>query len=143
VSAYMIGEFAGKLGLGWLGDKYGIDRAVTWVTLFGMVGLAGLFFAARFGPVYALGCALLFGPMTATGSVGLTMLINNTFGETLYPRYYPYMSIASTVAFAVGAPILGFMYDFLGSWEITFAAALIGLGASLILLKSAKKLQNK
>ena len=143
VSAYMVGEFAGKLGLGWLGDKYGIDRAVTWVTLFGMFGLFGLFFAAKFGPIYALVCALIFGPMTATGSVGLTMLVSNTFGEALYPRYYPYMSIASTVAYAVGAPILGFMYDFLGSWEITFAAALIGLGTALILLKNAKKLQNK
>lgn len=143
VSAYMTGEFVGKLGLGWLNDKYGINRAVLLVTSIGMVGIVGLFFVGSMGPQFGLLCALLFGPMTATTSVGYTLIANNTFGAKLYPRYYPYMSMASTVAFSVGSPLLGFMYDFTGTWRTAYIMVLCGLAISLVLLTISTKMMAK
>jgi len=143
VSAYMTGEFVGKLGLGWLNDKYGINRAVLLVTSIGMVGIVGLFFVGSMGPQFGLLCALLFGPMTATTSVGYTLIANNTFGAKLYPRYYPYMSMASTVAFSVGSPLLGFMYDFTGTWRTAYIMVLCGLAISLVLLTVSTKMMAK
>lgn len=134
VSAYLAGEFIGKLCIGWLNDKYGINRAVLMVVLIGMLGIVGLFFVEQLGPHFGLLCGLLFGPMTATTSVGFTLIANNTFGPELYPRYYPYMSIASTVAFSVGAPIIGFMYDFTGTWSLSYGIVLGGLALALVLL---------
>lgn len=135
VSAYLAGEFAGKLCIGWLNDKYGINRAVFLVVAVGMLGIAGLFFVEELGPNFGLLCALLFGPMTATTSVGFTLIANNTFGPELYPRYYPYMSIASTVAFSIGSPIIGFMYDLSGTWALSYGIVLGGLVLALALLK--------
>ena len=143
VSAYMTGEFVGKLGLGWLNDKYGINRAVLLVTSIGMVGIVGLFFVGSMGPTFGLLCALLFGPMTATTSVGYTLIANNTFGAKLYPRYYPYMSMASTVAFSVGSPLLGYMYDFTGTWSAAYVMVLCGLAISLVLLTVSTKMMAK
>ncbi len=143
VSAYMAGEFVGKLGLGFLNDKYGINRAVYMVTALGMVGIAGLFFVGGMGPGFGLLCALCFGPMTATTSVGYTLIANNTFGPRLYPRYYPYMSMASTVAFSVGSPLLGYIFDFTGSWSAAYVMVLGGLGISLVLLTVSTKMMAK
>jgi len=143
VSAYMTGEFVGKLGLGWLNDRYGINRAVLLVTSIGMAGIVGLFFVGSMGPQFGLLCALLFGPMTATTSVGYTLIANNTFGAKLYPRYYPYMSMASTVAFSVGSPLLGFMYDFTGTWRTAYIMVLCGLAISLVLLTVSTKMMAK
>ena len=134
VSAYMTGEFIGKLGLGWLNDRYGINRAVYMVTSLGIVGIIGLFFVGSFGPGFGLLCALLFGPMTATTSVGFTLIANNTFGPRRYPRYYPYMSMASTAAFSVGSPLLGYIFDFTGSWNAAYIMVLCGLSIALVLL---------
>lgn len=144
VSGYMTGEFLGKLGLGWLNDKYGINRAVYMVTALGMVGIVGLFFVGSFGPAFGLLCALLFGPMTATTSVGFTLIANNTFGPKKYPRYYPYMSMASTAAFSVGSPLLGYMYDFTGTWNTAYVMVLGGLAIALFLLTiSTKKMEKE
>ncbi len=144
VSAYMTGEFVGKLGLGWLNDKYGINRAVYMVTALGMVGVAGLFFVGSMGPQFGLLCALLFGPMTATTSVGFTLIANNTFGPKRYPRYYPYMSMASTAAFSVGSPLLGYIFDFTGSWNMAYVMVLCGLAVSLVLLTvSTKRMESE
>jgi len=95
------------------------------------------------GPQFGLLCALLFGPMTATTSVGYTLIANNTFGAKLYPRYYPYMSMASTVAFSVGSPLLGFMYDFTGTWRTAYIMVLCGLAISLVLLTVSTKMMAK
>ena len=143
VSAYMTGEFVGKLGLGWLNDRWGINRAVLLVTSVGMVGIVGLCFVGSFGPQFGLLCALFFGPMTATTSVGYTLIANNTFGAKLYPRYYPYMSMASTMAFSVGSPMLGYMYDFTGKWNPALIMVLCGLILSLVLLTVSTKMMTK
>ncbi|MBQ5814196.1 MAG: MFS transporter [Clostridia bacterium] len=143
VSAYMTGEFVGKLGLGWLNDKYGINRAVFMVTSIGMIGVLGLFFVGELGPTFGLICGLLFGPMTATTSVGYTLIANNTFGPSLYPRYYPYMSMASTIAFSVGSPMMGFLFDFTGSWNAAYCFVLCGLAVSMFLLNVSTKMMAK
>lgn len=140
VSAYLAGEFIGKLCIGWLNDKYGINRAVFAVVAIGMLGIVGLFFVERLGPNFGLLCGLLFGPMTATTSVGFTLIANNTFGPELYPRYYPYMSIASTVAFSIGSPVIGFMYDFTGTWGLSYVMVLGGLVLALVLLTVSTKM---
>jgi len=142
VSAYLAGEFIGKLCIGWLNDKYGINRAVLAVVSIGMLGIVGLFFVEQLGPNFGLLCGLLFGPMTATTSVGFTLIANNTFGPELYPRYYPYMSIASTVAFSVGSPIIGFMYDFTGTWGLSYVIVLGGLALALVLLTVSTKMMT-
>jgi len=110
------------------------------VTVFGMIGIFGLFFADRFGANFGILCSLLFGPMTATTSVGFTLIANNTFGSELYPRYYPYMSIASNIAFSVGSPLIGFMFDFTGGWAVSYIFVLVSLVISLMLLTTASKM---
>jgi hypothetical protein len=81
--------------------------------------------------------------MTATTSVGYTLIANNTFGAKLYPRYYPYMSMASTMAFSVGSPMLGYMYDFTGKWNPALIMVLCGLILSLVLLTVSTKMMTK
>jgi len=51
--------------------------------------------------------------------------------------------MASTVAFSVGSPLLGFMYDFTGTWRTAYIMVLCGLAISLVLLTVSTKMMAK
>lgn len=143
ISASLAGEFAGKLGIGWLSDRVGIHAALGIVMVMGGAGLAGLFFLGNMPAWFALLCALLYGPMQAVGTVGYPQMIREIFGSRHYPRVYPYMSIASTVSSSLVYPCYGFVYDATGSFVPTYAAALAGLGAALALLAFCSRMARR
>lgn len=139
VSFAMAGEFTGKLAIGWLSDRVGILKAVYIVGALGMAGVVGLMFLEPEQHLLPLICAYAYGPMTAVGSVGYTLIVKDTVGAGLYPQCYPYINIASTVSFSIGFPVIGFIYDITGSYNMSFISTLIGLSISMFLLKLALK----
>lgn len=139
VSFAMAGEFTGKLAIGWLSDRVGILKAVYIVGALGMAGVVGMMFLAPEQHLLPLICAYAYGPMTAVGSVGYTLIVKDTVGAGLYPQCYPYINIASTVSFSIGFPVIGFIYDITGSYNMSFISTLIGLSISMVLLKMAIK----
>lgn len=139
VSFAMAGEFTGKLAIGWLSDRVGILRAVYIVGALGMAGVVGLMCLAPGQQILPLLCSYAYGPMTAVGSVGYTLIVKDTVGPGLYPKCYPYINIASTVSFSIGFPVIGFIFDLTGSYRLSFISTLVGLTVSMVLLKMALK----
>lgn len=142
ISAAQAGEFTGKLVIGWLSDRIGVRRAVLTVVSVGGLALLGLLFIHALPAPLALVCAYLYGPMTAVGTVGYSLIVKKLFGNRNYPLVYPYVSITSTVAFSVGFPAIGYVYDLTGSYAPTFLAALAGLALAGLFLTLAMKGQE-
>ena len=146
ISASLAGEFIGKLGIGWLSDRMGINKTIAVVTAMGAAGLIGLFFMEGRPAWYALVCALVYGPMQAIGTIGYPQIIRNNFGAKFYPLIYPYMSIAGTISSSLASPAYGYIYDATGSFVPTFVIALAGLALALLLLvlceKTAKQMKK-
>ena len=107
--------------------------------LLGIAGVIGLMCLAPGQRLLPLVCAYAYGPMTAVGSVGYTLIVKDTVGAGLYPKCYPYINIASTVSFSIGFPVIGFIYDITGSYRLSFISTLIGLSVSMVLLKLTLK----
>jgi len=143
ISASLAGEFIGKLGIGWLTDRFGVNRALAMVMTMGGLGLAGLFFLEGSPAWYPLACALIYGPMQAVGTIGYPQIIRQNFGARYYPLIYPYMSIAGTISSSLASPAYGYIYDLSGSFMPTFAIALFGLALSMAMLAVCVKTSHK
>lgn len=143
ISASLAGEFIGKLGIGWLTDRLGVNLALAIVMTMGGLGLAGLFFLEGSPAWYALACALIYGPMQAVGTIGYPQIIRHNFGSRYYPLIYPYLSIAGTISSSLASPAYGYIYDLSGSFRLTFAIALFGLALSMVMLVICNKTSHK
>ena len=67
----------------------------------------------------------------------------NMFGKELYPLFYPYMGMTSTLAFSIGFPLIGYIYDGCGSYAPTYFMAYIGIGIAFTLyMPLSRQLKN-
>lgn len=144
LSASLLGEFTGKLTIGALSDKVGAIRAVVLAALVGLGSIIGLFFLGTIGAGwFAAICAFAYGLMLAISSVGYSLIIRNMFGNRNYPKYYPYLSITSTIGWSVGSPAIGYIYDMSGSYKPSFVIGLVGVSVALVLLLTGQSLAKK
>lgn len=143
ISCALAGEFTGKLAIGWLSDRFGVLRAVYITGGLGVVSLIGLLCIKQGGTALGLISAYAYGPMTAIGSVGYSLIVKYITGVRLYPRCYPWVSIISTVSFSIGFPVIGYIYDAAGSYAPSFYATLAGLAVSAVLLTTAIRAHDR
>lgn len=143
ISMAQAGEFTGKLAIGYLSDRFGVLKAFYVVAMLGACGIVGMMFLSPSAPLLALACAFAYGPMTAVGSVGYSLIVKNMFGTKLYPRCYPYISITSTISFSVGFPVIGYIYDATGSYVPSLIMTLSGLALAVAVLTAGMKMTSK
>ena len=143
ISFGMAGEFIGKMSIGYLSDRLGIFKAGCIVAFSALCGVTGLFFISGQPEIFPMLCALAYGPVVAMGSVGYSLIARNMFGKELYPLFYPYMGMTSTLAFSIGFPLIGYIYDGCGSYAPTYFMAYIGIGIAFTLLYAALKAAEK
>ena len=69
--------------------------------------------------------SFLFGFIYAAGTICISQLTKERCGVNNYSRVYPLVSFLSTAGTAVFVSAIGYVYDFLSSYIISYFAALV------------------
>ena len=137
VSACMIGNIASKLLAGRLVDSIGSLRSLLIMSC--AVIVACLLLIVGSGRVILLGAAVLLGSAYAICSVIAPLLIRETFGPDKYKVTYPVIALGGNISNALALSIVGFIYDFTSSYNMTFILVIVFCIASYLLANVARK----
>ncbi len=140
LSACMAANTGGKVALGWLIDRFGTRKSASLFILLIAVG-AGCLFSARV-PVLLLG-ATLYGLGYSNATLAVSTLSREMFGVENYARIYPKASFVGTVANAVGATTIGFIYDVSGTYRGALLLMLAVLAMALTMVQIAYPIKRR
>jgi len=130
VSISMAGNILGKLVLGALSDRTG----PAWATLlsFGMALAGFLLFFYLGAALYA--AAFLTGMILPSATVLMPLLIQRAYKDHGYERAYSYISVLGSIVYAFAGSIMGYLYDFSGSYVLVTRLCVVMLTASVLIL---------
>ena len=145
VSIYLLVGVFGKLLLGRIADKYGINHAI----IFGASTLALSFVSMLlvdkpFGPWLV---AIVFGFGLALGSVLPPLVTSSIYGRKMYGEAYGFVQSSTQVGAAFGPLLVSFIFDSSGSyrfaWLINIGFAILTGLLWLLAHKTAKPYEGK
>lgn len=132
ISSAMIGNIISKLLVGILSDWLGSFKATIVMLLSLVLGIGLLIYGSS---SWLLLCgAFLFGSCYGIGAVCLPLLTHSFFHSENYAQVFPKISFASNIGSAISLSMVGFIYDFFGSYVIAFFIALMMIGICLVCL---------
>lgn len=132
LSAGMIGNILSKLVIGFISDKIGPVKATIIMIATNTISIIMLLLAPS-STVLLIG-AFLFGSVYSVGAVGFALLTKHFFGVENYSNVYPIISFATNFGGAFALSLVGYIYDFTGSYVYAFIIALIINFSNLILM---------
>ena len=132
LSAGMMGNIISKLLVGILSDRIGASRATAVLLISNLSGIIFLITANTF--FYLAVGAFLFGSCYGIGAVALSLLTRRFFGIEKYIVLFPIITFLSNAGSALSLSIIGFIYDFSGSYMLAFVFSLVIIGISTIFL---------
>jgi MFS family permease len=134
-TAYPLISIAGRIGFGWLGDRFGRKPMI----LIGyiMMGIGFLCFAYTFkGGTWLLVPFLIFFSIGYGGSMALRpALVRDYFGRTKFGSIFGLIIGIAMVGAIVGAPLAGWIYDSRGSYQVMWFIC-VGVSVAVFLLIS-------
>lgn len=139
LSAGMIGNVVSKLIIGALSDWLGAMKATMMMLFVIMVGIVLLIFGNNF--ILLIIGAFLFGSSYAIGAVSLPLLTKYFFQVDHYAKVFPSISFASNLGAAISLSMVGYIYDFFGSYLYGFVIAfiMVFIGVLLLVITQVKK----
>ena len=132
LSAGMVGNILSKLVIGFISDKLGPVKATIIMIAINIISIVILLLAPS-STVLLIG-SFLFGSVYSVGAVGFALLTKHFFGVENYSTVYPIISFATNFGGAFALSLVGYIYDFTGSYVYAFIIALTINVANLILL---------
>jgi uncharacterized membrane protein len=90
-------------------------------------------------PIPVIIGAFLFGSCYSIGAVALPLLTKYFFGIDNYARVFPKISFASNLGAAISLSMVGYIYDFFGSYLYAFIIALAMIAVCVITLTLTAK----
>ena len=121
LSLALIGNIISKLVIGILIDKYNGRIAYLAAMFINITGCLVLVMARSEYLLY-LG-SFLFGFIYAAGTICLSQLTKERCGMNNYSRVYPLVSFLATAGTAIFVSVIGYVYDFLANYIISYYAA--------------------
>lgn len=138
VSAVMVANIVSKLLLGTLTDKLGAYKASFIMIVLYTTGITGLCFAES--EVSLIIFAFIFGFVYSITSIGVAFITREFFGENNYSKAFPVVSFAGSVGSALAISLIGYVYDFTGTYKTVFYLYVgVGIVSLLLLMFSYKK----
>lgn len=122
LSAGMIGNILSKLAIGFISDRIGAIKANMIMIFINAIAIIMLLTAAS--ELILIIAAFLFGSAYAVGAVGFALLTKHFFGSDNYTTVFPIISFATNFGSAFALSLVGYIYDFTGSYAIAFMIAL-------------------
>ena len=135
LSAGMMGNIVSKLIIGSLSDHFGEMKATLMMISVNILGIV-LLMVGRSMTLLIVG-AFLFGSCYSLGAVPL--LTKYFFKTENYAKAFPTISFASNVGAAISLSMVGYIYDFFGSYIYAFIIALAMIFVSILLLMITTK----
>lgn len=132
LSAGMVGNIVSKLIIGALSDAVGAVKATITMIVANVMGIILLMIGSS-SWLLVLG-AFLFGSCYSIGAVSLPLLTKSFFGGEHYATVFPTISFASNLGAAISLSMVGYIYDFFGSYVYAFIIALIMIGVCIMTL---------
>lgn len=132
LSAGMVGNILSKLVIGFISDKLSPVKATIIMIAINIISIVILLLAPS-STVLLIG-SFLFGSVYSVGAVGFALLTKHFFGVENYSTVYPIISFATNFGGAFALSLVGYIYDFTGSYVYAFIIALTINVANLILL---------
>lgn len=146
VSIIMVGGIVGKLLLGALNDKIGIQWTGLIATVGGALGIALAWLSGANVAVFYAGM-VVFGFGYAGLTVIAPMLAREAFGSRNYSQIYSWVSTGIFVATAVSFIVYGMIYDTTGSYDLCFVIVIVlyAVAAAMIpfTIKNARSIWKK
>lgn len=137
LSAVMLGNIFFKLVIGPLTDRFGAIKATLFMNAMNVIGLLILITSeAEYPTIFA---AFLFGSVFSVGSVALPLLSNQFFGKQLSEKVFPTLTFTSSLGSAFSNTMVGYIFDFTGSYSSAFLIAVAFQVLNLFMLYIAYK----
>lgn len=122
LSAVMMGNVTFKIIFGPISDRFGVIPATLIMIGSNSVSLLLMIFSQHaYVTIFA---AYMFGSIFSIGSIAKPILTRQYFGVKLSEKVYPIITFASSIGTAFANTIVGYIFDFTGSYSSAF---LIGL----------------
>lgn len=137
LSAVMMGNISFKLLIGSISDFLGIVKSTVLMIFINIIGIALLLTFSS--PAIQILGAFIFGSVFSVPAVALPLLTTEFFGRALYVRIYPILSFVSGIGGALSMAVVGYVYDFTGTYALAFFTALLFHFINLCLLLMAKR----
>ena len=137
MSSGMVGNIISKLIIGVLSDHLGAIKATVTMIIANTVGIILLMWGST-AWLLIIG-AFLFGSCYSIGAVALPLLTKYFFGIDNYARVFPKISFASNLGAAISLSMVGYIYDFFGSYLYAFIIALAMIAVCVITLTLTAK----
>lgn len=137
-SIYLFIAIPGKLILGQIFDKYGVKAGILFGNTAFFVTMVILLFVQSVPMVYVM--AILFGLGTCIGTVDASVIASKVFGAKHYGEIYGFTTMFTNGGYAIGAPIIGIIYDATGSYNLAWILfAVLAIIMTILLLWSVKE----
>lgn len=137
LSAGMVGNIVSKLVIGALSDMIGALKATMTIIVVHIIGVILLMLGLS--PVFSIAGAFLFGSCYGLGAVALPLLTKYFFGIEAYSKVFPKISFASNFGAAISISMVGYIYDFFGSYIYAFILVLLMIAICIIMLGISNK----
>lgn len=132
LSICMVANTGGKILLGVLIDHIGERKSILFYAIAIICGT--LLMAIVPSNISMLVGAGLFGLSYSVATVGTVVICKTMFGLENYRNIYPKISVGTTIANAAGASIIGYIYDFTGSYLSSLYLILIMVCVSIVII---------
>jgi len=141
LSAVMIGNITFKLLIGFISDYIGAAKST--VIIIGINAVSIVMLLASTQPTIAIISSFIFGSVFAIPSVLLPLLTTDFFGRERYVRIYPVISFFAGIGGALSMSVVGYVYDFTGSYVPAFITGLVFHGINVLFILVASKQSQK
>jgi MFS family permease len=125
----------GRLGLGWLGDRFSTKTVTAWGFSFMGIGLLCFGYSATAGPWLLILFVIMFGIGYGGTNTLKPALIRQYFGRGSFGTLFGLIMGITTIGGIAGAPMAGFTYDTWGNYQgIWFLFAGLSIVAIVLVL---------
>lgn len=142
VSIIMVGGIVGKLLLGALNDKIGVQYTGMIAAAGGAIGILLAWIAGANVAIFYMGMGV-FGFGYAGLTVVAPMLARAAFGARNYSQIYSWCSTGIFIASAVAFLVYGRIYDLTGSFDLCFALVIVLYAVAFVLVPLTVKISRK
>lgn len=135
VSASSVGNISFKLISGYLSDKIGAVKTTILMIFVNMSGIIVLILTSH--PISLMIGTFLFAALFPIGNIELPLLAAHFFGRSEGNHIFPIINFSQSIGGAFSFSLVGYAYDFTGTYLVAFGIALVLQTISLITLSTA------
>ena len=134
-------SITGRLGFGWLGDRFDKRRVAALAFLMMSLGLLCFSYIDRMGIWLVIPFVVLFAPGFGAIACLRAAMLRESFGRVEFGAIHGLAVAIMLPASITGAPLVGWVFDNLGTYQLIWLvfAGLMIVGMSLVLTIKTKK----